>query len=88
MLPELWPLDSLFFLLLTEGCYEVPGASLPALVPGLRLKKSDSENARSSSPLESADFFPCYLDEVGVRAKAFLRLHASGLRLKSASESD
>lgn len=84
------PLDSVFLDLLAGGWVDEL-AFLPfwfPLLPRLFLKKSDSENARSSSPdsADLADFGPFCLDEVGVVAKRFLPFLAAGSRLKSASE--
>ena len=52
------------------------------------LKKSDSENVRSSSPdsADLADFWPFCLDEFGVVAKRFLPFLATDLALMDASK--
>ena len=84
VLPDPWLLDSPFLYLLVGGWYAGLEALFPALLPGLLLKKSDSEKARSSSAL--LDLADCCLEEFGVLATAFLPLVAVGFRLKSAFE--
>lgn len=84
------PLDSVFLDLLTGGWVDEL-AFLAAWLPSLSrvvLKKSDSENVRSSSPdsADVADFWPFCLDEFGVVAKRFLPFLAADSRLKSARE--
>jgi len=84
------PLDSVFLDLLTGGWVDEL-AFLAAWLPSLSrvvLKKSDSENVRSSSPdsADLADFWPFCLDEFGVVAKRFLPFLAADSRLKSARE--
>lgn len=77
---------------LAVAWFDLPDAFSRALLPGrLRLTKSNSENARCSSPasLEAVDLGLCHLEELRALAKVFFPLlEEASSRLKSAFASN